>query len=226
MRGTRRHGRDIARRTLTACALTLTATLGWAVPAHASAFGDTFNDYRAHGKVNACKFSAHELKQAKKQVPPDIEQYAPDFPAALDAALQAQARGACGGGGGGSGAASGVAGAAGTAGGSTPPGGGGSSTASAPTGTPAPHPVASSPLNVNVRNASHLTHGTSDPPAPIIVIALIAAALGLPALVWGLARWRGWQPAWLPGARHTLAEATWRTGNGWAEFADWLRFGH
>jgi hypothetical protein len=208
----------------------LTAALGWTVPAHASAFGDTFNDYRAHGKVNPCKFSAHDLKQAKKQVPPDIEQYAPDFPAALDAALQARARGACGGasgtgGGGRSTAASGVAGAAGTpSGGATPAGG--SSAGASSSGTPAPHPVSSSPLDVNVSHATRLTHGTSGFPAPLIVIALIAAALGIPALVWGLARWRGWQPGWLPGARHTLAEATWRTGNGWAEFADWLRFGH
>jgi hypothetical protein len=230
MRGTPRQGRGKAWRTLAAAALTLAAALSWTAVAHASAFGDTFNDYRAHGKVNPCKFSAHELKQAKKQVPPDIDQYAPDFPAALDAALQAQARGACGGGGsngkgGTSNASSGVAGAAGTSGGASPPAAGGSATSS-PGSTPAPHQGSSSPLDVSVRNTSRLTHGSSDPPAPVIVIALIAAALVIPALVWSLVRWAGWQPGWVPGARHTLAEASWRTGNGWAEFADWMRFGH
>jgi hypothetical protein len=210
----------------------LTVTLGWAAAAHASAFSQTFDDYRAHGKVNACKFSAHQLKQAKSQIPPDIEQYAPDFPAALDAALQARARGTCGGangsgssGAGASNAAGGVAGAAGGSGGGAPPSAGGASTA-APGGTPSPGPTVSSPPDVRIRNASHATHGSSGIPVPLLVIAGLAALLAIPALLWALVHWRGWQPAWWPEFRHSLAEASWRAGNGWSEFSDWLRFGH
>jgi len=213
----------------------LTVTLAWTATAQASAFSQTFNDYRQHGKVNPCQFSAHTLKQAKSQIPPDIEQYAPDFPAALDAALQARAGGSCGSGTGssssGSGASSaagGVAGAAGSSNGGAPPSalGGASPSTSSPGATPAPGAVLSSPPDVRIRNASHSTRGSSGIAVPLIVIAALAALLAIVALVWSLVRWRGWEPAWWPGFRHTLAEASWRTGNGWSEFSDWLRFGH
>ena len=70
-----------------------------AAPASAgSAFNTLFGAYRQTGTVAPCKYSAAELQSAQSQVPPDITQYAPDFPAALQAALQARARGVCGGG--------------------------------------------------------------------------------------------------------------------------------
>src|ERR1700736_16228 len=61
----------------------------------ASPFMQTYNAYRKTGSVPPCKFSAETLQKAKAQVPPDIERSAPDSPAALAAALQARARGAC-----------------------------------------------------------------------------------------------------------------------------------
>ena len=235
MRRTGRRTRAATARALVGGAVTLTVTLAWAGAAHASAFSQTFSDYRQHGKVNPCQFSAHQLKQAKSQIPPDIEQYAPDFPAALDAALQARARGACGaasGSGssstGASSAAGGVAGAAGTSNGGPPPPslGGGSTSTSSAGGTPSPGSVPSSPPDIRIRNASHATRGSSGIPVPLLVIAALAALLAIVALAWTLVRWQGWEPAWWPGFRHTLAEASWRTGNGWSEFSDWLRFGH
>ena len=102
-----RRGTHLALAAACAVAISLLAATG----ALASAFSDTFADYKAHGNVNACTHSEADLKKAKSQVPPDITQYAPDFPAALNVALEERARGACGAGGtgGASGAAAGAA---------------------------------------------------------------------------------------------------------------------
>jgi hypothetical protein len=208
----------------------LALVLSFSGTAWAGAFSDTFNDYKAHGRVDPCKFSAAVLKQAKGQVPPDIQQYAPDFPAALDAALQARARGACSKSGSAAGAGGGAPGAPAAPGGQSPSPGAGTGGAPGAPGTasttPAPPPTSSPPPDIHFRNLSHITRRSSGTPAALIVLAAIAAALALPALAYGLARWRGWEPGWMPGVRHTLAEASFRASNGWGEFADWLRFGH
>ncbi len=64
--------------------------LALALPASASAQQDfltVFKAYQKAGKIDACKFSAKTLREAKEQVPNDFDQYSPDFEAALDAAL-------------------------------------------------------------------------------------------------------------------------------------------
>jgi hypothetical protein len=59
-----------------------------------------------------------------------------------------------------------------------------------------------------------------------IVLLLATGVVLLGALIlWGLARWRAWEPPWLLRWRHATAEAGWRAGNVWAEFLDWLRLG-
>jgi hypothetical protein len=59
-----------------------------------------------------------------------------------------------------------------------------------------------------------------------VLLLLFFGALALLALVlWGLARWQAWDPAWLARWRHATGEAGWRAGNAWAEFTDWLRLG-
>src|SRR5690349_24028870 len=73
----------------------LLALLVAAPAAQANAFKDIFGSYRKTGAVDACKWSAKQLADAKRQVPNDIDQYAPDFPNALDDALQKRASGAC-----------------------------------------------------------------------------------------------------------------------------------
>src|SRR5947199_3719472 len=62
-----------------------------------SSFETLYHEYQSTGSIKSCKHSSAELQAAQNQVPPDIAQYAPDFPAALQASLQARAHGVCGG---------------------------------------------------------------------------------------------------------------------------------
>src|SRR4051812_49870007 len=76
--------------------LLIVAALAVVAPnAYADAFDTIFKDFKSDGQIDPCKYSAAELKKAKKGVPPDIEQYAPDFPDALRAAIEARAKGQC-----------------------------------------------------------------------------------------------------------------------------------
>jgi hypothetical protein len=63
-----------------------------AAPASAG-FQEVFNDFKDDGTIDACRYTDGEL--AAVQVPPDIEQYAPDFLGALAAARERRASGAC-----------------------------------------------------------------------------------------------------------------------------------
>src|SRR3954453_275044 len=71
------------------------AALTLAPAAFADAFDKIFKEYQSTGKITPCKYSEAELKQAKGEVPNDIEAYAPDFPDALEGALEQRAGGAC-----------------------------------------------------------------------------------------------------------------------------------
>jgi hypothetical protein len=194
--------------------LALSLALGLAAQARADAFGDTFTDYKAHGKIDPCRFSEQTLKQARGQVPPDIEQYAPDFPAELDRALQNRALGACA-----------PPGARAASGGS-PSTGAGAPTGGGPAGpTPAPPPIASASDNGVLQAAGLQGTGVSHAPLPLLVMGALALLLALPALVFYGARWRGWEPRWIVGLRYALGEAGYRAGGTWSEFADWLRLG-
>src|SRR3954447_6345239 len=76
--------------------LLIVAALAVIVPsAQAAGFDAIFKDFKADGQINPCKYSAAQLQKAKKDVPPDIEQYAPDFPDALQAAIEARAKSSC-----------------------------------------------------------------------------------------------------------------------------------
>src|SRR5688572_26054928 len=92
------------------------------LPAAASAdpFDDVFADYQQDGRIDPCAHSEAELQQAKRDIPNDIEQYAPDFPAELDEAMEARARSGCPEGGGAATTTEPTDPAAGT-GGATPP---------------------------------------------------------------------------------------------------------
>jgi hypothetical protein len=54
------------------------------------------------------------------------------------------------------------------------------------------------------------------------VLAVLAA---LVLVGWLIARATGWDPEWLPRARHSLGEAGYRSGAAWDDFRDWLRPG-
>jgi hypothetical protein len=206
------------------------ATLGLAPAAHADAFDRIFKEYQSTATIDACKYSEAELKQAKGEVPNDIEAYAPDFPNALEGALEQRAGGACA-----SGGSTTTTPAAGTPAPTVPT----TTTATRPTtpaaavpGTtvtpgPTPDPTASATISDDAIAKTALTAGSSDAgtPAPVIALGVLGALLALGGLLYGLTHWLGFDPRWAHRMRHAVAEAGWRTGNTWSEFADWLRIG-
>jgi hypothetical protein len=206
----------------------LLAVLAVAPAAQANAFKDIFGTYKKTGKVNPCTYSAQDLADAKRQVPNDIEQYAPDFPAALDAAIQRRAGGTCD-----KSAATPAAATtttpAGTSSGPTattgvPPGTTPAPSGQAPQPTPTPNPAPSVSDNA-ILAASKRRDSDAGVPAPLVALAVIGALMALAALLYGLARWWAWEPRWLVHARHAGAEAGWRASGSWAEFMDWVRMG-
>ena len=192
-------------------------------------FDSVFKDYSNDGRIDPCKHSAAELQRARGDIPPDIEQYAPDFPEALDQAIEARAKGRC------StrpaqtttsttsAAPAAPAGNGGGTGGSSPP--------AAPAATPGEPPApaaASAPAGAPTDNAierAASSGGGSDVPAPLIALGVLVALAALCGGAYALARWRAWEPDWALRTRHAAAEASWRASNTWAEFSDWLRFG-
>jgi len=208
----------------------LLALLAVAPAAQANAFKDIFGAYKQRGQVDPCAWSAKQLSDAKNQVPNDIDQYAPDFPQALDDAIVKRAAGACA-----KQAAttstaavtpppttsSGPTATTGVPPGSTPP---------APSSQQAPQPAATAkPAPAIADNAvlaaSKRRSSDAGVPAPLVALAVIAVLMMLAALLYALARWWAWEPDWLVRARHAGSEASWRASGSWAEFMDWLRLG-
>jgi hypothetical protein len=213
------------------------ATGAWAPPASADAFDDVFADYQKDARIDACKHSERDLKAAKGQVPNDIEQYAPDFPAALDEALEDRARSGCKGAErkpASTTAAPAPAPQAGGGGGATPaaPAGGADPAAAPAAPAVVPQPPGSAQAVAAASDGAIVTaaarspeKGSDDAPVALVVLAALGGLLALGLLVWGLARFFAWDPAWLASARHAIAEAGWRTSGAWADFTDWLRRG-
>ena len=186
-------------------------------------------DTRGDGVINACKYTPSELAQARREVPPDIEQYASYFPAALELAIEQHARGECGN----KAPATPVAtSTAVPAVPSAPPAVG------VPTKTIVPKPpgpeenvqLASTQRPTSVEQADAVARvaaaaPSNDPPAPVWLLFVVAGALaaaGLFVLVAGRTR-RGQES--LAGLRHSWGEAAWRAGGTWGDFRDFLRFG-
>ncbi|MBA2637714.1 MAG: hypothetical protein H0U79_05775 [Solirubrobacterales bacterium] len=59
----------------------------------------------------------------------------------------------------------------------------------------------------------------------VLVLGVLVALVAVAALAAAVAGLMAWEPPWLPGARHALAEAGWRVSGTWDEFVDWLRLG-
>ena len=223
---------DVMKRTGTLIAVLL-CLLAAAPAARAGAFTDIFGAYRKSGTVDACKWSAKQLANAKRQVPNDIDQYAPDFPNALDDAIQKRASGACAKTAAGAPATSTPAGATPsqpTATTGVPPGTTPAAPAPAPgTSAQAPQPTSANPAPAvadgAVLAASKSRSSDAGVPAPLVALAVIGALMAIAALLYGLARWWAWEPRWLLRLRHAGAEAGWRASGSWAEFVDWLRLG-
>jgi len=210
----------------------LLGLLAAAPAAQAGPLKDIVASYKKTGRVDVCAWSAQQLADAKRQVPNDIEQYAPDFPNALNDAIQRRAAGGC--------AKSAAAPAATTtaAAGGSSPGPGPTATTGVPPGTtpaappsgqaPQPAPTSSpAPAIADkaVLAASKTRSSDAGIPAPLVALAVIGGLMALAALLYALARWWAWEPRWLVRWRHAGAEAGWRASGSWAEFMDWLRLG-
>lgn len=206
-----------------------------AVPAAAQseAAMKVFQDYAGDGQIDPCRHSSEDLRSAERSIPPDIEQYAPDYPAAVRAALEARARGDCGGRrpptGSDAPAATGTGGAAPP---STPTPAPERPTSTtvveappAPEATEGPTAVtAGGPADGAVERAATATASNSAP-GPVLLLAILAALMlgtGLLALA---ARRFGWGEERLASPIHTWREAGWRAGGVWDDFRDWLRLG-
>jgi hypothetical protein len=232
------------RTTLPALVLVLAFAGTAPVASAANTFQKIFFEYQGTGTVNGCKWSAKQLADAKKQVPNDFEQYAPDFEAALDAAIEKRASGACRKGAGktqqqGTPApvAPGTGGTPAAPGGSsqgsgkgstktqtTPAAPAGTQTTPAPAATPQPAPAAADDA-IPAAATTARDGGASDAPVPLVLLAILAALLAPAAAMFAAARWWAWEPGWMVRARHAGSEAGWRTSATWAEFTDWLKLG-
>jgi hypothetical protein len=215
----------------------LTLSLALAATASANLATDILQDYIPDGRLNVCSYTQAELKKIKNAVPLDQNAYTPDFIAAIDDAIARRAEGACN-------KKKAVPQVAAPPANSTvtppppppPAASTGKTPAVAPTpgkpapAAPAPTPVADpqpAPGVVSdaIRVAAQDTDTSSAAPLPIVVLAILAGLLALGALLFGVARWFAWDPAWAVRMRHATGEAGWRASSTWAEFADFVRFG-
>lgn len=212
------------RRRATTLLLAAALPLAAAPAARAAAFDRIFREYQQTGQITACRYSQTELKQAQGQVPNDVEAYAPDFPAALESALEQRAAGGCDAGGSQTNRATTTAPAASAATTPAPAAGAPATTDTpAPPANPTPAPAANDQAIVDAaRSADGSDAGT---PAPVVALAVLGALLLIGGLLFGAAHWLALDPPWAGRARHALAEAGWRSQGAWSEFADWVRLG-
>jgi hypothetical protein len=207
-------------------------SLALAPAAQGDAFDRVFEEYQGSGRIDACEHSEKELEQAGSSIPNDIDAYAPDFRNALEAALELRAGGGCASDDEGTGATSTGGGAAApgastetptTTTPATTPAAPGSTVTPGPTPDPTAAPVADDQAIADAARTAETSGGGT--PAPVVALGVLGALLALGGLAYGLAFFLAWDPRWAQRMRHAVAEAGWRTGNTWSEFADWVRLG-
>ena len=220
-------------------ALALAGALLAAVAAPASAqmsvAKKVHGDFAADGVIDPCKHTTDELRLVLKNIPPEFEQYAPDYSAAIKGALEARARGECAGKKPESPGAAAVPTATPTA---------------APTPKPTPVPTAvptktvvpepPEPENVQISATATPAPGAkadgalervataraaNAAPAPLVLLAILAGLLALSALLLFGMRRGGWEHGRMAPVAHAWREASFRTGGLWEDFRDWLRVG-
>jgi hypothetical protein len=230
----------VTRRTLPIL-LALALSLAWSASAFGLSLGQRIiGDYLQSGNtISACKFTTKELKDAKNSIPEDLRQYGAALIAALDDAIAARAQGACDKSKQNAAApavatqtpppaagpsATGV-GASGSAASPTATAGVPTAAQAPPTPTAEPSPATALAHDDSIALASHATDVASDPPVPVLLLAVLAGLLALGALMFGLMRWLAWEPAWAVRFRHAAGEAGWRASSTFSEFADFVRLG-
>jgi hypothetical protein len=217
-----------SRTSLAAALAAACLTLAAAPAAQADAFDRVFKEYQSSGKIDACKHSEDELKSAGTSIPNDIDAYAPDFRNALQVALEQRAGGSCDSDGGAAAAGGGAPAPGAPA--TTPttstaeaPAAPGSTVTPGPTPDPTAAPAADDQAIVKAARTAQASGGGT--PAPVVALGALGALLALSGLAYGLSHWLAWDPRWAQRLRHSVAEAGWRAGNTWSEFADWVRLG-
>jgi hypothetical protein len=207
--------------------IALALSLVLAAPASADLFTDVVNDYIKDSRLNVCQYTQDQLKKIKDAVPVDQNAYTPEFIAAVDDAIARRAEGACN-----KKKVTEALAAPVTSGG--PPVGRPPAAKAlpgqppvaqpppTPTAEPSPAPgVATDAIAVAARS----TASGGDAPFPVLALAILAGLLALGGLLFGLVRWRAWEPDWAQRVRHATGEAGWRAASTWAEFTDFVRFG-
>jgi hypothetical protein len=222
------------------CALALLAILApsaqaQSTPAQRAAL-QVYQDYAADGRVDPCKHSSKDLQLALDHVPPDIEQYASEYPSEIQNAIEARARGECAGTKPDA-AAPVVAPASGTSTPAPTP-----SPTAAPTQVPtktvvpeppgpdatatagaAPASAAPTPGATDAELAS--SDASNDAPLPVLLLGVLVALLALTALLFAVLRRLGIADERLAPVGHAFREARWRAGGTWEDFVDWVRTG-
>jgi hypothetical protein len=93
------------------------------------------------------------------------------------------------------------------------------------TATPSSPVAAGGSIPAHPAQPQRTTSATTKLSTGAIVAAALAALLIVVCLVWGIARWRAYEPRWTLSLRHCMAEAGWRLSASWGEFSDWVRLG-
>lgn len=214
----------------------IAACLVFAAPASADLFTDVVKDYLEDNRLNVCQYTQDELKKIKNAVPVDQNSYTPEFIAAVDDAIARRAEGGCNK----KKVTEAIAQAPASPGTTAPPAAPTAGKAAAPASTATPvQPAAAQPPPTPTADptpapgvatdaialAARTTDSGGDAPFPVLALAILGGLLALAGLVFGLVRWRAWEPEWAVRVRHATGEAGWRASSTWAEFSDFVRFG-
>ena len=202
----------------------LATALAAAPPASANDFQNVYREFKRTGTIKACHFSDNQLRNAARQTPPDVEQYAPSFLDALQSAREHSA-----------GCNKKPAAAVPAPAPATP-----TPTATQPAPAPAPTapqpvqaqptPAPTVPAQPSVANVASppVQHPTKKDSAPSAVwlLAVLAALAALAAIWAALSWWFGWSTdRWTKPIRASTEDFAERFSDIRLEFMEWIRSG-
>jgi hypothetical protein len=207
----------------------LAVSLGLPAVASANDFQDVYREYKRTGTIKPCRFSNGQLRNAERQTPPDVQQYAPSF---LDALQSARERSADCGKQAATPAPAPAAPAAQEPTPSTPtPVPEPTATTPVPTATTAVPPAPTVPAQAKVTGVASppVAHAKQDDSAPAAVwlLAVLGGLALLFAVFAALAWWFGWSAERFTRPwRASWSDFAARLSDFRGEFGDWVRTGH